>query len=286
VGNAYDIAVDAQGNLFISNNALNTVAVVPASTGTLFGQSVTANQEATLTSVTGLNAPEAPALDASGNLFVANYDGDNITVVPALSSSGSGSGSGSGTGGTTPPPTTSNISLSLHASGALVRGKAVTLSASLSAPGTVTFTDNGHAIAGCANVTGAVSATCQWTPSLLGANVLVATLTPTSSSDGASISLADNVSVIGFPGAPSIRCVNSPHGRVRVIKVRRPSTGGAPILSYEYAINGVWHPTTLNHARGIIISGLEVGHTYRVRLRARNRAGYGPSSPTVIVTLG
>jgi hypothetical protein len=98
--------------------------------------------------------------------------------------------------------------------------------------------------------------------------------------------LADNVSVIGVPGAPSIKCVSSPHGRVRVIEVRRPTTSGAVILSYEYAVNGVWHPTMLNHARRITISGLEVGRTYRVRLRARNRAGYGPSSPTAIVTLG
>ncbi|MGC2485825.1 MAG: hypothetical protein WA359_06255 [Acidimicrobiales bacterium] len=285
VGDAYDIAVDASGDLFISNNAVNTVAVVPASTGTLFGQSVTANQEATLTAVTGLDQPEAPALDASGDLFVANFGADNTTVVPALTSSPSGPGLGSGPTGTPTTPTASTISLSLRANGALVRGKAVTLSATLSSPGTVTFTDNGHVIAGCANVAGTNSATCQWTPSLLGTNALVATLTPTSSSDSAATSLAENVSVISVPGAPTIKCVAAPHERVRVVEVRGPSTGGAPILGYQYAVNGVWHPTTLGHARSITISGLEVGHTYRVRLRARNRAGYGSPSSAVTVAI-
>jgi hypothetical protein len=281
-GEAYDIAFDTSGDLLISNNALNSVAVVPANSGTIFGQAVTANHEATLSAVVGLDQPEAPAFDANGNLFVANFDGDNITVVPALS--GSPSGPGPGPTGTT-RPTISTISLSLRANGALARGKPVTLSASLSTPGDVTFTDNGRAISGCIDVTGTTSATCQWIPSLMGANALVATLTPRSSSETASTSLVEHVSVIGIPGAPTIRCVTAPHERIRVIEVRLPSTGGAPVLGYQYAINGVWHSTTVSRAGHITMSGLPIGRAYRVRLRARNAAGYGRSSRSVTVIL-
>jgi sugar lactone lactonase YvrE len=283
VGAAYDIALDASGDLYISNVALNTVSVIPSSTEMLFGQSVIANHMATLSAVTGLDGPEEPAFDSSGDLFVANFSDDSITVVPAVVSSGPGPGPT----GTPPPfsPTKSTVSLSLRSNGVLVRGTPVTLTAALSAPGDVAFTDNGHAIAGCTGVTTATSATCQWTPTLIGANALVATLTPTSSSESASTSAIENVSVIANPGAPSIKRVAAHHERIRVIESRLPATGGAPILGYQYAVNGVWHQTTLGHARQITISGLPVGHAYKIRLRAHNRAGVGPSSNVVVVRL-
>jgi glucose/arabinose dehydrogenase len=278
---AYGIALDASGDLFIPNNGLNTVSVVPASTGTILGQLVTANQAVILSAVAGLNHPEAPAFDSSGDLFVTNYGDDDITVVPPLSSSGPGP---PGTP-SSPIATKSTVSISFRSDGILVRGKSVTLTAALSAPGAVTFTDNGLAITGCDDLTTTTSATCQWTPSLIGANALVATLTPTSSSESASTSLIENVSVIGVPGAPFIKHVKAQHERVRLIETRFPTTGGAPILSYQYAINGVWHRTTVGHNRQITISGLALGHTYRVRLRARNLAGYGSSSNSVAVNL-
>jgi sugar lactone lactonase YvrE len=281
VDDAYGIALDASGNLFIPSNDLGTVSVIPASTGTILGQSVTANQEATLSAVTGLDYPEAPAFDSSGDLFVTNYGDDNITVVPYLSSSGPGP---TGTP-SSPVPTKSTVLLSFRSNGVFVRGKSVTLTAALSAPGAITFTDNGLAITGCDDLTATTSATCQWTPSLLGVNALVATLTPTSSSESASSSLIENVSVMGVPGAPIIKRVKAQLERVRLIETRLPTTGGLPILSYQYSINGVWHRATVGHNRLVVIAGLALGRTYRVRLRARNLAGYGTPSNSVVVNL-
>jgi sugar lactone lactonase YvrE len=79
------IAFDANGDLFISNGVANTISVVPNTSGTIFGQAVTADIVATLSVGPVINGPAGLAFDASGDLFVANLDTDTISVVPASS---------------------------------------------------------------------------------------------------------------------------------------------------------------------------------------------------------
>jgi sugar lactone lactonase YvrE len=78
----WGLAFDGTGSLYISNFGHNTIQVLPISTGTLFGVSVTANTLATLFTGAPLNGPANMAFDPSGNLYVANSGGSNIVVVP------------------------------------------------------------------------------------------------------------------------------------------------------------------------------------------------------------
>ncbi len=77
------LALDAAGDLFVVSNSLDTVAVIPATTTTLFGQSVTANTTSFLSAIAsaGLNEPQGIALDAAGHLFVA--DAGEVAVLSA-----------------------------------------------------------------------------------------------------------------------------------------------------------------------------------------------------------
>ncbi len=76
------VAVDAAGDLFIADSNDNTVIVVPKTSGTIFGQAVTANVPAKLNAVTGLNDPNSLAFDAAGNLYITNWTGESVVVVP------------------------------------------------------------------------------------------------------------------------------------------------------------------------------------------------------------
>ncbi|HET9059645.1 MAG TPA: fibronectin type III domain-containing protein [Acidimicrobiales bacterium] len=75
------IAVGPAGDLYVSNNSSGTVSVLPASTKTLFGQSVTADVLTTV--VSGLSSPEGIALDTQGDLFIAERGG-SLAVLPAV----------------------------------------------------------------------------------------------------------------------------------------------------------------------------------------------------------
>jgi hypothetical protein len=76
------VAVDPAGNLYISNYGNDTVSVLAAASGTLFGQSVSAGVLATLVpAASGLSQPEGIAFDA-GNLYIAERTGA-IAVLPA-----------------------------------------------------------------------------------------------------------------------------------------------------------------------------------------------------------
>ena len=80
------ISIDAQGNLFLADDANDEVRVLPRASGTLFGQSVNANSLTVLSAATGLSSPTSLAFDPNGNLFIGNMSGDaQVTVLPAVS---------------------------------------------------------------------------------------------------------------------------------------------------------------------------------------------------------
>ena len=80
------ISIDAQGNIFLADDANDEVRVLPRASGTLFGQSVNANSLTVLNAATGLSSPTSLAFDPNGNLFIGNMSGDaQVTVLPAAS---------------------------------------------------------------------------------------------------------------------------------------------------------------------------------------------------------
>jgi hypothetical protein len=89
---SYGIAHDSRGDIFAVDTATNAVTVIPAATGTIFGQSVTAGTPTTLSAATGLNGPSSLAFDAQGDLYIANAgtpfssnqtNVNTIMVIPA-----------------------------------------------------------------------------------------------------------------------------------------------------------------------------------------------------------
>ena len=84
---------DSAGNMYIVSDEgaslSNTgfITVIAKNSGTIFGQSFKANTATTLSAVTGLDDPVGIAFDASGNMYIANYEGPTssgtgyVTVV-------------------------------------------------------------------------------------------------------------------------------------------------------------------------------------------------------------
>ncbi len=75
------LAFDAAGNLYIANGD-GAIYVLPTTSGTLFGQSVSADTVTTIAA--GLGEPTDLAFDPAGNLYIANYEG-TISVLPETS---------------------------------------------------------------------------------------------------------------------------------------------------------------------------------------------------------
>ncbi len=94
-----DVIVDPQGNLVIADTANNRIRVVAQSSGTFYGQAMTAGDiYSVVGTVTGgyngddrtavtaeLNAPSGVALDAHGNLVIADSANQRIRVVAETS---------------------------------------------------------------------------------------------------------------------------------------------------------------------------------------------------------
>ena len=78
----WGMAFDGTGNLYISDFGHSTLKVLPVSSGTIFGASVTANTVATLFTGAPLSSPSALAVDAANNVYVANSGGSNIVAIP------------------------------------------------------------------------------------------------------------------------------------------------------------------------------------------------------------
>ena len=91
------VAVDAAGNLLIADQGNERIRVVAASTGTFYGQPMTAGDIYTVAGTgTGgfsgdggpatsaeLNFPTGVAVDAAGNLLIADADNNRVRVVAA-----------------------------------------------------------------------------------------------------------------------------------------------------------------------------------------------------------
>jgi trimeric autotransporter adhesin len=104
------VAVDAEGNLFIADTANCRVRVLPAHSGTILGSPVTAGHLATVagTGVCGsagrggalataeLWDPVAVALDASGDLFVADSGDQSVLLAPTRGGTYYGTAVGAG----------------------------------------------------------------------------------------------------------------------------------------------------------------------------------------------
>ena len=92
---------------------------------------------------------------------------------------------------------TPTISLALPASATTATyGTAVTITATVSKPGTVTFKSGGTAITGCTAVTATTTATCNWTPSASNANtVLTGDFLPTDSTNFSNLTAAGSLTI-------------------------------------------------------------------------------------------
>jgi hypothetical protein len=84
LGDPYDVAFDASGDLFVANGGSSTVSVLPKANGTIFGQAVVANIASNLNAV-HQGFPTSIAMDSSGDLFISSEQGGPIEVVPASS---------------------------------------------------------------------------------------------------------------------------------------------------------------------------------------------------------
>ena len=78
------LAIDSAGNLYVTNETGNSVDVMPVTSGTIFGVPVTAGILATIVS-SGLGQPDGLAFDSAGDLFIANFTANTVSVVPAAS---------------------------------------------------------------------------------------------------------------------------------------------------------------------------------------------------------
>ena len=74
------VAVDSNGDIVIGDHYANEVNFIPATTGTYYGQSMTADYIYTLTS--SVNQPADVAIDGSGNIFIANTASNEIDLIP------------------------------------------------------------------------------------------------------------------------------------------------------------------------------------------------------------
>jgi glucose/arabinose dehydrogenase len=81
--NPTGLAFDSEGNLYFANYSSGTIAVLPQSSGSIFGEQVTAGSVSTL--LGGLSSPCGIAFDSMGDLFVANLGTSSIGVLPAFS---------------------------------------------------------------------------------------------------------------------------------------------------------------------------------------------------------
>jgi hypothetical protein len=89
VSNTYGVILDAAGNLYWQNDAGGAIYVMAASSGTIFGTSVTANTGTAITGTTTNTVFTGYAFDSAGDLFALDANNDGLYALPAASSQGS-----------------------------------------------------------------------------------------------------------------------------------------------------------------------------------------------------
>jgi hypothetical protein len=76
------LVFDGSGNLYISNAGYaDSITVLARTTGTIFGQAVTANVAVTLAAAQGIITPEGMAFDQAGNLYVVSNSLHDVAVI-------------------------------------------------------------------------------------------------------------------------------------------------------------------------------------------------------------
>lgn len=89
------------------------------------------------------------------------------------------------------------------------------------------------------------------------------------------------------PSAPRITSVAALRGGFQLVVAPPNDTGGAPVLTYEYSLNGgvKWRDrSTGTTSRILLITGLRRHHTYELSVRAVNVIGPGAPSPVRAAT--
>jgi len=122
IGDPWCVAVDASGNLYISDAAFNYIRRVSAATSVIStiagnGQTVSSGDGGPALSA-GINYPVGISLDANGNLYIAEEEGHRIRRIDAVTGiittvAGTGVYGFSGDGG---PATAANLSYPAFAS--------------------------------------------------------------------------------------------------------------------------------------------------------------------------
>lgn len=96
--NPYGVCVDASGNVYISDKGNNRVRFIAKTSGTYFGQSMTANFIYTIAgngtagyvaddvaaTSTPVNAPFGVSVDAGGNTYFADNGNNRIRFIPKI----------------------------------------------------------------------------------------------------------------------------------------------------------------------------------------------------------
>ncbi len=88
-GQVTNVAFDTQGDLFISQFA-GPVQVLPQSTGTLFGHSVSAGKLTALPAASSLTSVSGLAIDSKGDLYLSDRPAGTVSVIPTAAGAAGG----------------------------------------------------------------------------------------------------------------------------------------------------------------------------------------------------
>jgi len=115
--------------------------------------------------------------------------------------------------------------------------------------------------------------------------------------DGAVATASSTATPITTPGAPTIGTITPGDSQLSVAFTAPASNGGAAISGYKWSVDGTSYTLRSGTSSPIVITGLNNGTAYTVRIRAVNSVGDGavatasspitagvPQNPTVIVS--
>lgn len=142
-----------------------------------------------------------------------------------------------------------------------------------SAGGTYSTFADGASSATTANVTGLTNGTTYY--------FRVAAVN--TAGQGGFSSLASTVP-LSAPSAPTVGVITPGSAYLSVAFTVPSSTGGSPIIGYEYRLDGGTWRAASGSTSPIMITGLENGQSHSVELRAVNAVGGGTASNAVVAT--